>query len=195
VQMSSKTVFAALIILLLFSTKISAQKDLLFQMRKKYLLEQKNGNCLLCHERSHDGQILDHKFNLFGVDLLAEPAMAPLRSKKIDEKLTPAERNAFDSVLVKLEQTDSDRDGATNLEELVLGTFPGDPQSTPAPEALKRYQNYVRRNEEPAEPPRVIVDAPPKPSRSPVSSLTQLLIIMVVMIVGVWLMLRRRQRD
>jgi hypothetical protein len=192
--MSCRPIFPALILLLLFSTQISAQKNLLEQMRRKYLLEQKNGSCLLCHERDQDGQILDHKFNLFGAGLLAEPAMAPLRSKKNDEELTPAERNTFDSVLAKLEQTDSDRDGANNLEELLLGTLPGDPQSTPAPEALKRYQNYVRRNDEPTEPPRVIVNSPPEPSRSPVSSLTQMLIIMVVMILAVWLLLSRRRR-
>ncbi|HET6385195.1 MAG TPA: hypothetical protein VFJ58_17525 [Armatimonadota bacterium] len=61
-------------------------------------------------------------------DLTMNPYGAALKSEmqaEGAEKLTAA-------ILHKLESADSDKDGASNLDEIKAGTAPGDPKSTPA---------------------------------------------------------------
>ena len=55
-------------------------------------------------------------------------------------KFTDAEIAVFEKAMAKLDETDSDKDGATNKEELDLSTNPGDPKSVPEKKALAKYR-------------------------------------------------------
>ncbi len=78
--------------------------------------------------------------NTYGKAIQADPDMKPLLGKKEDYKFSEAEIKALEKVLTKLESVDSDGDGATNKEELSLGTNPGDAKSTPEKKALAKYR-------------------------------------------------------
>lgn len=68
------------------------------------------GSCATCHV----GRTT--KVNPYGADL--KKAMTAMKSKKVTS-----------DVLKKVEQLDSDKDGAKNIDEINKGTLPGDPSS------------------------------------------------------------------
>lgn len=128
-----------------FAFSCHAQKTLLDEVRKRYMLDKRNGNCRLCHIIERRSQIIDTNgntpLNAYGATFRAEPLMRPLLKKKESEQLSLDERDLFAKVLRKLEVEDSDHDGASNLEELELGTFPGDMKSTPGAADLAKYRD------------------------------------------------------
>ncbi|HLX63135.1 MAG TPA: thrombospondin type 3 repeat-containing protein [Planctomycetota bacterium] len=117
-----------------------AQKPFLDLIRKKYQLDNKNGKCDLCHEKRPNEEPGAKNLNVYGKAIAADPTMKPLLGKTEKYKFSEAELAIVDKVITSLEKVDSDGDGASNREELELGTFPGDPKSTPDKKALAKYR-------------------------------------------------------
>ena len=132
------SIVAAFAVVFAVSIPAGAQKFLFDRMRKVYGLDRRNGDCRMCHAY-REREILFHTLNVFGVAIRVEPRMQSLL-KKDDAKPTPEELDVFEAVLKKLAYEDSDHDGAYNIEELDLGTYPGDPGSVPEPRALEKYR-------------------------------------------------------
>lgn len=139
------TAVAALMVLQFPS---AAQKPFLMRVRKLYGLGRETGNCTLCHKFDKDKGESPHDENLnpFGEAIRQSDNMKGLHKKGDDYKYTPEELDKVEAAVKAIENVDSDGDGATNLEELMLGTFPGDAKSAPAKDALEKF-----RKEHPAE--------------------------------------------
>jgi len=111
-----------------------AQKAFKERIVKVYDLDKtKNGNCHLCHAYDKEKKESPDKDNLnvFCKDIAKRPEMKTLLGKDDDYKFTKEDIDKVEAAVKALENVDSDGDGATNLEELKLGTFPGDPKSKP----------------------------------------------------------------
>ncbi len=117
-----------------------AQKPFVDKARKMYELDAKNGTCALCHEIKAKEEPGKKNLNAYGKDIAADPDMKPLLGKDEKYKFSDAEIKILEKVLIKIEDLDSDKDGATNKEELMLGSSPGDPKSTPDKKALAKYR-------------------------------------------------------
>jgi len=117
-----------------------AQKPFLTRLVKVYSLEkEKNGTCKLCHQYEKEKNESPEKDNInaIGKELSATVEMKPVLKKGDEHKFTPEELNAVEAAWKAIAAKDTDGDGATNAEELALGTYPGDPKSTPTKEALE----------------------------------------------------------
>jgi len=137
-------------------------------MRKVYELDKRNADCRTCHFMIDDHEIHLHLLNDFGRAIRFNPRLQPLFKKRDDEKPTPKDLDVFESVLKELEYEDSDHDGVYNIEELDLGTYPGDPGSVPEPHALEKYRKAhplprALLTEKP------ILQAPPPPPPQPLT--------------------------
>ena len=120
-----------------------AQKPFAERIRKVYGLDkEKNGNCHMCHQYDKEKGESPEKDNLnaFGKELKAVPSMKPLLGKDDDYKFTPADLDIVEAAFKTILDKDTDGDGATNGEEVALGTFPADPKSTPDKAALEKYR-------------------------------------------------------
>lgn len=124
----------------LFGVPAEAHKAWLERARKHYQLDAKNGKCDLCHEVKPKEEPSAKNLNLYGKAISADPAMKPLLGKKEEYKFSEAELAIVEKVLVSLDDQDSDKDGATNKEELDLSTNPGDPKSKPTAKDLAKYR-------------------------------------------------------
>jgi hypothetical protein len=123
-----------------WATPVFAHKAFLDRARKIYQLDAKNGKCDLCHEVKPKEEPGAKNLNVFGKALAADPDMKPLLGKKEEYKFSDAEIKVFEKAVAKLDSADSDGDGATNKEELWLGTNPGDAKSVPDKRALTKYR-------------------------------------------------------
>jgi hypothetical protein len=117
-----------------------AHKAFLDKVRKQYQLDNKNGKCDLCHEIKPKEEPSAKNLNVYGKAINADPAMKSMQGKKDDYKFSEEELNTMLKVVAKLDNVDSDGDGATNREELDLGTLPGDKKSDPDKRALAKYR-------------------------------------------------------
>jgi hypothetical protein len=117
-----------------------AQKKFLERIRKHYQLGPTNGKCTLCHEVKPQEDPGRKNLNKYGKAIQSDPDMKPLLGKDDEYKFTEKELEIFEKVIVKLEDQDSDGDGATNREELELGTNPGDATSVPDKAKLEKYR-------------------------------------------------------
>ena len=117
-----------------------AQKPFVDKARKMYELDAKNGTCALCHEVKAKEEPGRKNLNAYGKDIAADPDMKPLLGKDEKYKFSDADIKTLEKVLIKLETVDSDKDGATNKEELMLGSNPGDAKSSPDKKALAKYR-------------------------------------------------------
>jgi hypothetical protein len=133
-------VLLALGALAIMAEPILAQKAFLVRVRKHYALDKSNGNCKLCHEPKTNEEPGKGNLNKFGLAIQKDPDMKPLLGKDDEYKFSEAELDIFEKVVVKHESEDSDGDGATNKEELELGTFPGDAKSLPEKPKLEKYR-------------------------------------------------------
>jgi hypothetical protein len=136
----------------LLSVPAMAQKQFLELAKMRFQLSAAQGRCTLCHGNKK-GPNKDN-LNDFGKAIQADPAMKPLLDKKVGYEYSDEELALLAKVIDQLGDQDSDGDGATNREELALGTFPGDANSKPSEEDLAEY-----RKKHPPAPPK---DAVPK---------------------------------
>ena len=127
-------------LVLVLSIPSLAQKPFNERIRKHYELDKRNGQCNLCHEIKPKEEPSRKNLNVYGKALQADPTMKPLLGKDGDFKFTPADLDVIEKAAVKIDDLDSDGDGATNKEELDLGTLPGDPKSTPTKMELTKYR-------------------------------------------------------
>jgi hypothetical protein len=120
-----------------------AQKPFLTRLVKVHTLEkEKNGNCKLCHEydKAKDQSADKDNINSFGKALQAAPEMKPVIGKGDEHKFSPEELNAVEAAVKAIGDKDTDGDGATNIEEIALGTFPANKESVPAKADLDKYR-------------------------------------------------------
>jgi len=115
-----------------------AQKPFLAAVKEKFTLPEANAKCILCHipKKGPNKQNL----NDFGKAIQSDADMKPLLNKGTNYQYKKEELDTLLKVVEKLGDKDSDGDGATNMEEIKLGTFPGDGQSTPAKADLEKYR-------------------------------------------------------
>lgn len=97
------------------------------RIAKEFNLDPKT-SCVLCHDASK-GEPGSRTLNKFGKDF----DTAYLKAKKGGDRAITA--------LQAIGADDADGDGATNLEEVALGTQPSDKTSVPAADKLTEYRN------------------------------------------------------
>ena len=120
-----------------------AQKPFLTRLTKVYTLEkEKNASCKLCHEYDKEKGESAEKDNVsaYGKVLKEAPEMKPVIGKGDEHKFTPEELNAVEAAVKATGDKDTDGDGATNLEEIILGTYPGNKASVPDKDALEKHR-------------------------------------------------------
>jgi hypothetical protein len=116
-----------------------AKDEFLQGMRKVYKLSEAINSCHLCHsfDEAKEQKAGGHNINDFGMDIDNLPQMRKLIDLEEDHSYTDKEWETFAKAIRLLENDDSDKDGATNLEEMTLGTFPGEKKSVPDAAVLK----------------------------------------------------------
>ncbi len=137
----------AIVALFLIPQPAFAFKQFLDRARKIYDMYKPVSSCLLCHEYNEKKDEKPDKSNLndYGHDMGNDPFMRPLVDVDEDHKFTAKEYETIETVLRSLDSVDSDKDGATNLEEIELGTFPGNKNSVPGSDALKKYRDKKKK--------------------------------------------------
>jgi hypothetical protein len=140
------TLFCALMLLVVAAPPAHAHKTFMTQIKGAYALTAANGKCNACHGLK--GGPNRKNLNPYGTAIQGEDGMKPLLGKKTDYVFTQDEIKALLKTLVKLDTEDADKDGATNKEELALGTNPGDPDSKPAAPALEKYRKDNKAKDE-----------------------------------------------
>jgi len=140
---AAKTILAGALavgLTVVFSIPTQAHKVFLEKTRKQYQLDAKNGKCDLCHEIKPKEEPSAKNLNLYGKAIAADPTMKPLLGKKEEYKFSDAELTILSKAMTALDDQDSDKDGATNKEELDLGTNPGDVKSVPDKKVLAKWR-------------------------------------------------------
>ena len=117
---------------------VLAQKQFLELAKERFKLSAAQGRCTLCHGVGKGPN--RNNLNVFGKAIQADPDMKPLLDKKVGYEYSDEELALLAKIIDKLGDKDSDGDGATNREELALGTFPGDPNSKPSDADLADYR-------------------------------------------------------
>lgn len=143
IGMQVATLAIALAGLLFVAGETFAQKPFLTRLTKVYSLDkEKNAKCLMCHTYDKEkGESADKdNINVYGKLLQAAPEMKPVIGKGDEHKFTPDELNAVEAAVKATGDKDADGDGATNLEEIALGTLPGTKESVPAKAELDKYR-------------------------------------------------------
>jgi hypothetical protein len=141
--MELAVVVCACIAVGLVTSSSLAQKPFNERLKKAFGLDkEKNGNCHMCHLYDKEKGESPEKDNIngFGKELKAVPSMKPLLGKDDDYKFTPADLDIVEAAFKTIMDKDTDGDGASNGEEVALGTFPGDAKSMPDKAALEAYR-------------------------------------------------------
>jgi hypothetical protein len=135
-------VFAGVAIVASVAVPSLAQKPFLDRVKALYSLDKNIGNCRLCHTFNSDKGEAPHDENLnkYGDAIRLSKSMDGLRKKGDEYKFKPEELDRFVEAVKSVEGADTDGDGATNKEELALGTLPADEKSTPEKDALEKYR-------------------------------------------------------
>ncbi|MCW8132196.1 MAG: hypothetical protein KIS92_17750 [Planctomycetota bacterium] len=136
---------AALVVVVGMALPVLAQKKFLEKVRRHYQLDATTGKCTLCHQLQPKEEPTKENLNAYGKDLAADPAIKPALGKDDEHKFTDDELAAVEKAAVSIEAKDSDGDGATNKEELDLGSFPGDKASTPDAKKLEEYRKKAKK--------------------------------------------------
>ena len=119
-----------------------AHKTFLNAVKDNYKLTAANGKCNTCHGLK--GGPNRKNLNPFGTAIQGDTEMKPLLGKKVDYVFTADELKAFLKSVATLDDKDTDGDGATNKEELALGTNPGDSDSKPVPATLEKFRKDLK---------------------------------------------------
>lgn len=131
-----------------------AQRPFLERAKKVYSLGRETGTCALCHkfDKAKGESPHDENLNAYGESIRLSKHMDGLRKKDDDYNFSAEQLDEFEAAMKSVEDKDADGDGATNAEELALGTFPGDATSTPSKEALEKYRKEHPAKAAPAKP-------------------------------------------
>jgi len=121
-----------------------AQKKFLEKVRRQYLLVPEIGKCILCHKLGEKEDPTKDNLNAFGKDIQGDEAFKPASGKSAEHKFTDAELAALLKAVENIGAKDSDGDGATNKEELDLGTFPGDAAHKPVAKRLEDLRKKAK---------------------------------------------------
>ena len=121
-----------------------AQKKFLEKVRRQYLLGPEVGKCILCHKLGKNEDPSKDNLNPFGKDIQGDEAFKPASGKSDEHKFTDAELAAMLKAVENICPKDSDGDGATNKEELDLGTFPGDAANKPDAKKLEDLRKKAK---------------------------------------------------
>jgi len=132
--------------ILLWATPAGAQKAFLAVAKGKHPIPEKIAKCHLCHEEGKGPK--RSTLNDYGKALAAHEAMKPALGHKSSHEFTAAEQQAVLKAIEALDNEDADKDGATNKEEMVLGSLPGDAKSKPADATLKQYRDAQKAAED-----------------------------------------------
>ena len=108
----------------------NAKRDFLERYQAYFGLKE-TGKCIFCHNVTEKEKPGKGNLGLYGKDVQA------LMNSKEEYRIN------VQFAAVALFDKDSDGDGATNMEEMALNTYPGDPKSTPTKEALDAYRKKV----------------------------------------------------
>lgn len=139
----SKAILAGALAVVLtgvFAVPSQAHKLFLEKARKVYQLDAKNGKCDLCHEIKPKEEPNAKNLNVYGKAISADPTMKPILGKKEEHKFSDADLNILAKAMAALDDQDTDKDGASNKEELDIGTNPGDAKSTPDKKVLAKWR-------------------------------------------------------
>lgn len=142
---TTPVIAAALVVIVGMALPAMAQKKFLEKVRRHYQLDATTGKCTLCHDLKAKEEPSKENLNAYGKDLAADPAIKPALGKDDDHKFSEDELTAVEKAAVNIESKDSDGDGATNKEELELGSFPGDKASTPDAKKLEEYRKKAKK--------------------------------------------------
>lgn len=139
-------VAAACAVALLLDAPSLAQDAFMKRVRKDHGLNpRENGNCKLCHAPGENEKPNRENLNVFGKQIQSQEAMKPLLGKEHEYKFSNAELDTLMTVVNSIAGQDADGDGATNGEEIALGTFPGDEKSKPEEKALERRRKEQKK--------------------------------------------------
>ena len=108
----------------------NAKRDFLERYQAYFGLKE-TGKCIFCHNVKESEKPGKGNLGLYGKDVQT------LIHAKDEYRIN------IQFAAVALFDKDSDGDGATNMEEMALDTYPGDPKSTPTKEALDAYRKKV----------------------------------------------------
>lgn len=125
----------ALAILWLSAPLVSAKKTYLKKIAANYKLDDMLAKCSICHDSGED-KPNKRNLNLFGREFRDTKARGYDVTKMPIDPNSDVILQAFESLADK----DTDGDGATNLEEIMLGTNPGNAKSKPDPDKLAEYR-------------------------------------------------------
>jgi hypothetical protein len=128
----------AVVSLYLLGAPVFAQKPFMVAAAEHFNLVQAIKSCKLCHGATKGPSKTN--LNDFGKTIQADDDMKPLLNKKVGYEYSADEIKILLKVMDKLADKDADGDGATNGEEMALGTGPGDAKTTPAAADLEKYR-------------------------------------------------------
>ncbi len=107
-----------------------AKPKFLEHLRQYYGLGEAT-KCTTCHDVKRGEKPGKKNLGAFGKDYQAA--------------LNSIGKDNLNAVVKSLEDKDSDGDGVTNVEEIRLGSLPGDPGSMPAKELVEKYRAAVAK--------------------------------------------------
>lgn len=136
-----KHVLVACVLVAFVALPVLAQKKFLEKVRRHYQLGTTTGKCILCHELKEKEEPKRKNLNVYGKEIQLHEKMKPLLGKDDDYKFSDDDLATLLKVVQAVEEKDSDCDGATNKEELELGTFPGNKDSKPDAAKLEKYRS------------------------------------------------------
>jgi hypothetical protein len=139
------SVLLACLLVVIFITPTLAHEKFLQKVRRQYNLDNKNGKCTLCHEEKKNEEPGRKNINVYGKAIQGDAAMKPLLGKPHDYAWTDKEIATVLEIVAKLDSADTDSDGASNKEELDLGTYPADAKSSPDKAALSKHRSAKKK--------------------------------------------------
>ena len=140
---------AACAVAVLLDAPSLAQDAFMKKVRREFGLNPREiGNCRLCHAPGENEKPNRENLNAYGKQIQSQEGMKSLLGKEHEYKFSDDELATLMTVVNGIGGEDADGDGATNAEEIALGTFPGDENSKPEEKALERHRRDKKAKEQ-----------------------------------------------